>query len=162
MHRFVSRLARCAAAATLALGGFAVALPANAHVPGAHPGYLHGLDDLRAAYVALHHDAPGNVEREQAAALRELDAAYHDARRAAAYDGKNLADHPPVDSNVSGRRRLDAALVALQDAHAQFTQYESTGRDRGWQHRTVVHLDAAIAHVKRAMADGRFDWDHRF
>jgi hypothetical protein len=162
MNRFVSHLARCAAAATLALGGLAFALPANADVPGAHPGYLHGLDDLRAAYVALHHDAPGNVEREQAAALRELDAAFRDARRAAAYDGKNLADHPPVDANVYGRRRLDAALVALQDAHAQFTQYESNGPDRGWQHRTVVHVDAAIAHVKRAMADRRYDGNHGF
>jgi hypothetical protein len=144
MNRFVSHLARCAAAATLALGGLAFALPANADVPGAHPGYLHGLDDLRAA------------------GLRELDAAFRDARRAAAYDGKNLADHPPVDANVYGRRRLDAALVALQDAHAQFTQYESNGPDRGWQHRTVVHVDAAIAHVKRAMADRRYDGNHGF
>ncbi len=162
MHRLASTLARCAAAATLALGGLTFALPANADVPGAHPGYLHGLDDLRAAYVMLHHDAPGNVEREQGAALRDIGAAYRDARRAAAFDGKDLADHPPVDPNVYGRRRLDAALVALQDAHAQFTQYESNGRDRGWQHRTVAHVDAAIAHVKRAMADGRFDWEHRF
>lgn len=160
MHRFASNLARCAAAATLALGGLAFALPANADIPGAHPAYLAGLDDLRAAYVALHHEGAENVEREQSAALRDIRAAYGDARRAAAYDGKDLGDHPPVD--VDGRGRLERALNALRQAHADFTRYESNGSDRGWQHATVVRVDAAIAHVRRAMADGRWDRNHGY
>jgi hypothetical protein len=76
----------------------AVALTANADVPGKHPYYLHALSDLRAARWMLEH-RPGNpaVSANEDVAVNEIDAAINEIRRAAIDDGKDIHDHTGVD-----------------------------------------------------------------
>jgi hypothetical protein len=73
-----------------------------AQEPGRHPAYLHALSDLRDARAHLNQLAPsGKMDREEEHAMREIDAAIQEIRRAAIDDGKDISHH-------AGRRPLAA------------------------------------------------------
>ena len=67
----------------LAIGLPAPAAIAAGDLPGAHPGYLHALSDLRYARALLEEDAPAVVEQDQHRALHEIDEAIRVIKEAA-------------------------------------------------------------------------------
>src|ERR1700757_1830614 len=95
-----SKLLLAGVASLALLGGCA----APSHPPERHPAYLHALSDLRASRWLIEHrtgDWAQTVDEVQA--VREIDAAINEIKKAAYDDGKNLNDHPPVDERPDHR-----------------------------------------------------------
>src|SRR3954447_5848553 len=67
--------------------------PVAVHPVAGHPAYMHALSDLRAA--RRHPPPPANaqVKWDEKMAIREIDAAMSEIRRAAIDDGKPVDDH---------------------------------------------------------------------
>src|SRR6201989_2508146 len=84
---------------------------------GPHPYYLHALSDLRAARWMIEH-RPGNWQQtvDEVEAVRRIDAAIGEIKKAAIEDGKDLADHPKVDERNDHDGRLHVALDFLRKA----------------------------------------------
>ncbi len=136
-------------AAVLACGSSA----AWADQPGKHPAYLHALDDLRAARAHLERPASVTVKWDEKVAIKEIDDAIKEIKDAAIDDGKNLADHPPVDAKMDWRGRLGRALELVQKAHQDVDQEEDNNFARGLKKRALQHIDLAAGFVKEGITD---------
>ena len=119
---------------------------------GPHPYYLHALSDLRAARWMIEH-RPGNwvQTQDEIEAVRRIDAAIGEIKKASIEDGKNLADHPPVDERGDHFGRLHAALDYLRKARQDISHDEDNAFAQGLQARAYGHIDGAIGAVKRAI-----------
>jgi hypothetical protein len=124
-----------------------------AQLPGAHPAYLHALDDLRDARAHLARRR-GDLQMnwDEHVAIREIDAAIHEIKMASIDDGKNLADHPPIDATLDYRGRLHRALELLHKAHSDVKQEEDDTFAQGLQHRAIRHIDAATSLTEQGIA----------
>jgi hypothetical protein len=135
-----------------------LALPfaANADLPGQHPYYLHALSDLRAARWMLEH-RPGDVavSASEDVGITEIDKAIGEIKRAAIDDGKNVADHPPVDLPNDRPGRLHKALDLLHKAHSDLNREEDDPMTRGLKDRALHHVDEAIHATEGAVGDVR-------
>jgi hypothetical protein len=130
-------------------------VPANAHAAmpaGDHPYYLHALSDLRAARWMIEH-RPGNWEQtvDEIEAVRRIDAAIGEIKKAAIEDGKNLEDHPKVDERNDHDGRLHVALDFLRKARQDISHDEDNRFAEGLQGRAYGHIDGAINAVKKAV-----------
>ena len=144
MNKFVKLIAPLA---LVALSPFA----AQAQVlPGAHPGYLHALSDLRAARWFLYHQ-PGDakVYSDEDVAISEIDATIADVKKASIDDHKNLDDHPKVDVKEHGSRLLKA-IETLKRAHGDIDKEEDNPQASGLRHRALEHIDHAIHAAEKA------------
>jgi hypothetical protein len=135
--------------------GFAASSQANtpANRPaGAHPYYLHALSDLRAARWMIEH-RPGNWQRtvDEVEAVKRIDAAIGEIKKAAIDDGKNLEDHPKVDEKNDHDGRLHEAADFLRKAREDVAHDEDNQFAQGLQARAFGHIDAAISAVKKAI-----------
>jgi hypothetical protein len=119
---------------------------------GDHPYYLHALSDLRAARWMIQH-RPGNWAQtvDEVEAVRRIDAAIGEIRKAAIEDGKNLEDHPPVDERNDHDGRLHVALDYLRKARQDISHDEDNRFAQGLQARAYGHIDGAINAVKKAI-----------
>src|ERR1700693_4442511 len=88
---------------------------ANISFSGDHPYYLHALSDLRAARWMIEH-RPGNWDRtvDEVQAVKEIDAAINEIKKAALDDGKDINDHPKVDEHPDHAGRLHDAMDFLR------------------------------------------------
>jgi hypothetical protein len=131
----------------LALGIAAFALPCIAQaqeVPGPHPAYLHALSDLRAARHYLNDGwAWAPVRRDDNEAIREIDAAIDEIKRAAIDDGKGLSDPFPIDTGLSPHGRFRKANELLWKAHNDVARAEDVPQSRDLRNRALVHIDRA-------------------
>ena len=146
---------------TTVLLALAFALPAAtsfADVPGAHPGYLHALSDLRYARALLEHDAPASVEHDQHWALHEIDEAIRVIKDAAAEDGKDLNVHPPVQPDGPASGRFHRALEAIGNAHRDVADREHNESARGLRDQAIYHIDEAHSAVEHAIQIA--SWNH--
>jgi hypothetical protein len=156
MQRSLSSLLRTtlvAAPFAAALAGCVVAPPPPPPAPPAHhPAYIHALTDLRDARWNLAH-RPGDaaVSGQEDVAIVEIDAAINDAKTAAAYDGKNLNDHPQEDARLDHSGRLHHALELLHKAHNDIGQEEDNPSTRALRNSAEHHIDAAIQATTRAI-----------
>ena len=125
-----------------------------------HPAELHALTDLRLARAYLNHRDEGNVEYDDAQAIRSIDAAIADARTAAYDDGKNPADHPAEDAGLSHHGRLGRALALLAQAQRDLSGPEADRWARGDLSAARTEAGRAYAFVQQAMRDDRFDDRH--
>jgi hypothetical protein len=118
--------------------------------PQHHPAYLHSLSDLRAARWLIEH-RPGDWAQtaDEAEAIRQIDAAINDIKKAAIDDGKNLNDHPPVDTHPDNRGRIHESLKFLNKARADIASDEDNGYAGGLRNRAIGHIDAAILAARR-------------
>jgi hypothetical protein len=135
------------AGATLAMvcGG-----SAWADLPGAHPGYLHALTDLRTARWLLSHQAGDRkVYGDEDVAINEINAAINDIKKASIDDGKNLDDHPNVDTGEHGSRLL-RSIETLKKARADIAQEEDNPTVRDLRNRAYDHIDHAIHAADKA------------
>ena len=146
------KLAAIAALASLAAA--ILPLAAQADVPGAPPGYLHALSDLRAARWNLEH-RPGDaaVSEQEDIAISEIDRAIGEVQKAAVRDGKDTFVRPREDANLDRPGRLHHAVELLRAAHDDLTQEEDNPESRGLKHRALEHVDRAIDAVRQAIGD---------
>jgi hypothetical protein len=121
-------------------------------VQNTHPAYLHALSDLRAARWMIEH-RPGDWARmeDEIEAVRQIDGAINDIKKAAIDDGKDVGWHPAVDERPDHMGRLHEALDFLRKAHADVAQEEDNDYARGLRNRSIGHIDAAIRAARRAL-----------
>jgi hypothetical protein len=113
---------------------------------------LHALSDLRAARWMIEH-RPGNwvQTNDEIEAVRQIDAAINEIKKASIDDGKNLADHPAVDEGNEHNGRLHVAVDYLKKARQDVGQDEDNHFAQGLQERAYLHIDNAISAVKQAI-----------
>ena len=143
------------AAATLAGCVVAPPPPPRGPAPQArHPAYLHALSDLRAARWLIQH-RPGDWAQtgDEVEAVRRIDAAIGEIRQASIDDGKNLADHPPLDERPDHQGRIHEALEYLRKARSDVSGGESNGFANGLRDRAIGHIDGAIGAARRVFRD---------
>ncbi len=119
---------------------------------GAHPYYLHALSDLRAARWMIEH-RPGNwaQTQDEIEAVRRIDKAIGEIKKASIEDGKNIEDHEPVSEVPDHMGRLHKALDFLRKARQDISHDEDNAFAQGLQSRAYGHIDGAIGAVKRAI-----------
>ena len=120
--------------------------------PNDHPYYLHALSDLRAARWMIQH-RPGNWQQtvDETEAVRRIDAAIGEIKKASIEDGKNIEDHPHVDELADHAGRLHKALDFLRKARQDISHDEDNRFAQGLQARAYGHIDGAINAVKKAI-----------
>jgi len=118
-----------------------------------HPAYLHALSDLRAARWMIEH-RPGNwnTTEDEVAAVRKIDDAINEIKKASIDDGKNIEDHPKVDEINEHKGRLVKALEWLRRARADIGKDEDNDFAKGLRKRAFVHIDEAIRLTEKARA----------
>ena len=123
-------------------------------LPGRHPAYLHALTDLRDARWSLEH-RPGDaaVSGQEDVAITEIDHAIVEAKKAAAEDGKNLADHPHEDAGLDHAGRLHRAQELLHKAHDDVHAEEDNPETRELRNRVDGHIDLALRATEHAIRD---------
>ena len=139
----------------LFLSGVAVLLcacvAAPPPAPGPHPAYLHALSDLRAARHYLNDNWAWEPVREaDNAAIREIDAAIDEIKRAAINDGKGTYDLFPIDAHLTPRNRFHKAGELLLAARDDLARAEDVASSRGLRDRAVIHVDRAHHFVVEA------------
>src|SRR5580658_653311 len=108
----------------------------QAQVPGPHPAYLHALSDLRMARAYLNDGwAWEPVRAEDIRAIDEIDKAIREIKKAAIDDGKNLADHPPIDTRWGWHDRFARANELLDRAHHDLDRAEDVPQAQGLRDR---------------------------
>jgi len=144
--------------ALLALVVAACATITFADEPGKHPAYLHALSDLRDARAHLDRLTPSDrLDNEEEHAIREIDGAINEIKRASIDDGKNLNDHPPIDAHLGKKGRYHKALELLDRAHHDISEREDDQFAHGLRHRALDHIDAAHGIVDRLIIQGSSD-----
>jgi hypothetical protein len=119
-------------------------------VPGPHPAYLHALGDLRAARHFLNDGwAWAPVKHDDDEAIREIDGAINEIKKAAIDDGKG--DSPfPIDPHLSAHDRFHKANELLLSAHDHLKGAEDVPESRGLRDRAAAHIDKAHFIVDKA------------
>ncbi|HTR51451.1 MAG TPA: hypothetical protein VMJ10_12135 [Kofleriaceae bacterium] len=162
--------AACTGSATIAAGPVAPApapapvvaapppAPAPAPVvvaapPQGHPAYLHALTDLRHARAHLERPAGAMVKWDENRAIREIDAAINEIKRASIDDGKPLNDHPPVDAGMVWGNRLQKARELAEAARRDVNQEEDNAFAGGLRNRAIGHIDNAVRAIDEGIAD---------
>jgi hypothetical protein len=118
--------------------------------PGRHPAYLHSLTDLRDARGHLDRLTPSDrLDNEEEHAIREIDAAINEIKKASIDDGKDLRDHPAIDAHIDKTGRYHKALELLDRAHHDISEREDDQFAHGLRHRALEHIDEAHRIVDR-------------
>jgi hypothetical protein len=126
-------------------------------VPGPHPAYLHALTDLRAARHYLNDGwAWGPVRQEDDAAIREINDAINDIKKAAIDDGKGLNDPFPIDARLKPQDRFRKADELLIAAHKDLARAEDVPEARGLRDRSIGHVDRAHQVIGEAIHNARW------
>jgi hypothetical protein len=127
-------------------------------VPGPHPAYLHALSDLRAARHYLNDGlAWEQVRHDDNAAIREIDAAINEIKKAAIDDGKGLNDPYRIDTHLSAHDRFRKANELLWSAHNDLSRAEDLPQARGLRDRAIGHVDHAHDIVDNAEHTAHWD-----
>jgi hypothetical protein len=119
--------------------------------PREHPAYLHALTDLRHARAHLERPDGGELREQEKKAIHEIDDAINEIKKASIDDGKDLADHPPVDAHLDWAGRLHRALELVNKAHNDIAQEEDNAFAQGLQQRALEHIDKAHHHIEEAI-----------
>lgn len=126
----------------------------HADEPGKHPAYLHALTDLRDARWNLEH-RPGDaaVSGQEDIAIREIDKAGGEIKKAAIEDDKNLRDKPREDAKLDHPGRLHHAEELLNKARQDLSEEEDNPKDREIKHKAIEHIEVALKATHRAIED---------
>ncbi|HTB53297.1 MAG TPA: hypothetical protein VK718_11050 [Ferruginibacter sp.] len=133
------------------LMSFAFSSKTNSPKDG-HPYYLHALSDLRAARWMIEH-RPGNWAQtnDEMEAVKQINAAIGEIKKASIDDGKDIDDHPKVDERNDHDGRLHEAVDFLKKAREDISHDEDNVFAQGLQGRAYMHIDKAIDATKRAI-----------
>jgi len=119
---------------------------------GKHPHYLHALSDLRDARAHLERPDGGALRQQEKDAIHHIDEAIGEIKLASIDDGKNIADHAPVDAHMPWQGRLHKSRDLIDKAIADCSKEEDDPHTQGLQARIVEHLHKAHHHVDEAIA----------
>jgi hypothetical protein len=109
-----------------------------------HPAYLHALSDLRLARAYLDKLTPSElVDAREVSAIEQINDAISEIKQAAIDDGKNLADHPPIDVNLKRANRYIKALELLDKVHKDINHGEENAYANDLKKRALWHVDKA-------------------
>ena len=140
------------AVAAFVLGLIVAAIPQATTAQGKdHPAYLRALSDLRHARAYLQRPDSGELKEEEKRAIRDIDSAIEEIKKAAIDDGKSLSDHPPVDAKMEWKGRLHQAVELLDRAHRDVSEEEDNRFAQGLQQRAKEHIARARQHVEDAI-----------
>src|SRR5580658_4116395 len=129
---------------TAGLAAAAAPMTVQADVPGPHPAYLHALSDLRAARHYLSDGwAWAPVKHDDNEAIREIDAAINEIKKASIDDGKGLNDPFHIDAHLSPHDRFRKANELLASANNDLSRAEDVPSSRGLRDRAIGHVDKA-------------------
>jgi hypothetical protein len=143
---------------TAGLVAMAAPMTMQADVPGPHPAYLHALSDLRAARHYLNDGwAWAPVRHDDDAAIREIDAAINEIKRASIDDGKGLNDPFHIDTQLSAHDRFRKANELLWSAHNDLSKAEDVPQSRGLRDRAIMHVDHAHQIVDNAQRTAHWE-----
>jgi hypothetical protein len=120
-----------------------------------HPAYLHALTDLRTARGYLERPASTKVKWDEKRAIREIDAAIGEIKKASVDDGKDIADHPPVDAGMVYGNRLQKAIEMIEKARGDVNEEEDNTWAKGLRNRSISHIDNAVRFINEGIADAR-------
>ena len=117
-----------------------------------HPHYLYALSDLRAARWMIEH-RPGDWQRtvDEVAAVKQIDEAISEIKKAAIDDGKDINDHPKAEEISNHVGRLHAAVEYLKKAHKDVNKDEDNKFAQGLQKRALEHINEAIRLTEKAI-----------
>ena len=118
---------------------------------GHHPHYMHALSDLRYARAHLERPDGGELRDQEKDAIKEIDKAIGEIKKASIDDGKDLNEHPMVDAHLPWSGRLHKALDLLDKAHQDVSKEEDDPAAQGLQQRAMEHIDKAHHHVEEAI-----------
>jgi hypothetical protein len=119
--------------------------------PQSHPRYLSAIADLRYARALLYRPDWRDVMRDQRGAVDEIDRAIAEAKRAAIDDGKNIDEHPPVDTRMGWEGRFRKAMELLDSAERDLSMEEDNRNAAAWRGAARQNIENAKAFVGRAM-----------
>ena len=117
-----------------------------------HPYYLYALSNLRAARWMIEH-RPGDWQRtvDEVAAVKKIEEAISEIKKAAIDDGKDINDHPKVDESSNHVGRLHVAVKYLKKAHKDVNKDEDNKFAQGLQSRALEHINEAIRLTEKAI-----------
>jgi hypothetical protein len=130
---------------------------ARAADPNQHPHYLHAQSDLRFARGWLTALGENNVMGREMDGVANIDKAIHEINRADIDDGKDIHDHPPIDTSVKHKGRLHKALDLLQSSKKDLEFNEDDKAALGWRKAALKHVQDAIKAVHGAINDVKND-----
>jgi hypothetical protein len=90
---------------------------------------------------------------DEAVAISAIDRAIAEIKRAAIDDGKDIADHEPLDANLRRGGRLHHALEELHAALKDVNQDEDNAYAQGLKARAVRHIEEAIRLTQQGIAE---------
>jgi len=128
-------------------------IPPPIRAPEIHPRYLSAIANLRYARALLWRPDFRDVMRDQRAAIDEIDHAIAEAKRAAIDDGKNIDDHPPVDTRGGWEGRFRKAMEILDAAQSDLSFAEANRGAEPWRDAARANVERARALVAKAMRD---------
>jgi hypothetical protein len=109
-----------------------------------HPAYLHALSDLRLARAFLDRLTPDmQQDATETAAIAQINAAIKDIKEAAAEDGKNLNDHPPVDKRLARADRFTKTLELLNKVFNDINREEDNVFAKELKKSALGHINKA-------------------
>ncbi len=119
-----------------------------------HPHYLHALSDLRAARWMIDHRPTNNWQAtvDEVEAVRRIDAAIFEIKKAAIDDGKDINDHIKVDEHPDHIGRLHDAVDFLRKAQQDVNQDEDNMFANRLQDRALMHINEAMRLTERTIA----------
>ncbi len=138
--------------------GFAALLFAPQAAAQRHPRYLHARSDLRTAqFIMRDMNLEPNVMRHIRTAEAEVEHAIHEIDHAAVLDGKDLNDHPRVDTHLDRRGRFREVMRLLNAARGDIGREEDNPNANRWRDVAFRHIDIAVEEMRRAARDLHFD-----
>jgi hypothetical protein len=112
---------------------------------------MHALQDLRFARALLEQGEWQRVRPDRERAVKEIDRAIEELRRAAMDDGRNPNQHPPIEPGWQPHDRLQRSLEALDRARDAISREEDNPDAREWRNRAYRHIDAARHALRHAI-----------
>jgi tetratricopeptide (TPR) repeat protein len=119
---------------------------------GKHPAYLHALSDLRAARWMIEH-RPGNWQQteDEIAAVKKIDEAINEIKKASIDDGKDINDHPNVDEKPDHMGRLHKAVDFLNKAKEDINKEEDKSVAQDLRAKANNKIEEAIKITQKAI-----------
>jgi hypothetical protein len=108
------------------------------------PAYLHAISDLRSARAYLQMDTRPQQQAARDIAIREINRAIDDMKRAAVEDNKNPWRTPPPQSGGNPNWPIHSAVKLLREARHDVESGRDAPENVGLQVHSIEHIDRAL------------------
>ena len=126
--------------------------------PAAHPAYVAALNNLRQARALLERPAgAADVKWDEKTAIRDIDDALAEIRKARVDDGKPNTEHAPIESALMYRDRIKEAQKQLGEAAKDLDEKEDNAWAKKDRRKAVDDVRRAEKATREAMADRKDD-----